>query len=163
MSFGHILYKIKINSNKFLKSYADLSEPVWIPLSMMLTKEAANNSKRHWQRNPDGFWLLCVTFKKFVGVEYFFVTFFYKFYSKEQLLNTEKTPLTYIIFLPFSVSLFCFTFSLPFSFFFSLLLIITILLFSPISTLLPLHFSSNLTLLQRQPVLFKCPCFLGLP
>ena len=129
MSFGYILYKIKINSNKFLKSYADLSEPVWIPLSVMLTKEAANNSKRHWQRNPDGFWLLCVTFKKFVGVEYFFVTFFYKIYSEEQLLNTEKTPITYIIFLPFSVSLFCFTFSLPFSFFFSLLLIITILLF----------------------------------
>ena len=163
MSFGYILYKIKINSNKFLKSYADLSEPVWIPLSVMLTKEAANNSKRHWQRNPDGFWLLCVTFKKFVGVEYFFVTFFYKIYSKEQLLNTEKTPLTYIIFLPFSVSLFCFTFSLPFSFFFLSLAYYHYFVISPILTLLPFHFSSDLTLLQRQPVLFKSLCFLGLP
>ena len=44
---GYILYKIKINSNEFLKSYADLSEPIRIPLSVMLTEEVANNSKPH--------------------------------------------------------------------------------------------------------------------
>ena len=112
MSFGYILYKIKINSNKFLKSYADLSEPVRIPLSVMLTKEAANNSKLHWRRDLHGFWTLCETFKKFVGVEYFFVTFFYKIYSKEQLLNTEKTPLTNIIISTLLCFAFLFTFSL---------------------------------------------------
>ena len=154
MSFGYILYKIKINSNKFLKSYEDLSEPVWIPLSVMLTKEAANNSKPHWRGDPNGFWTLCVTFKKFVGVEYFFVTFFYKIYSKEQLLNTEKTPLTYII-----STLLCFPFLLYiFSFPFFIFSPSCFLFLFSYFTYLSRHYHSIYLY-----VLSKSPCFLGLP